>query len=168
MKRHLVKHDKVKPFKCDQCEKAFGLIFNLKRHVELQHNPGVELFSCSKCAQRLTTKRSLLTHEARHEAAEEKPKKSRFKCNVCNEISSSRRELRKHSALTQHKILREFSCATCTKAYIDQRELDVHNDVAHFKLKNHPCNICGKLFGRKSSLFNHLSIIHKEGVGNSM
>ena len=66
LKRHLVKHEKVKPFKCDQCEKAFGLIFNLKRHVERNHNPEVEFFSCSKCAQRLTTKGNLLRHEAKH------------------------------------------------------------------------------------------------------
>ena len=28
MKRHLVKHKKIKPFKCDQCEIAFDLKFN--------------------------------------------------------------------------------------------------------------------------------------------
>ena len=104
MKRHLVKHNKIKPFKCDQCEKAFDLKFNLKRHIVLHHNPGVELFSCSKCAQRLTTKRTLLMHEARHGAVEENPKSdiSKFKCNVCNDTSSTRRELRKHSAATKH------------------------------------------------------------------
>ena len=71
MKRHLVKHNKIKPFKCDHCEKAFGLKFNLKQHIDLHHNPEVELFSCSKCAQRLTTKRTFLMHEVRHS---EKPK----------------------------------------------------------------------------------------------
>ena len=163
MKRHLVKHDKIKLFKCDQCEKAFGLKFNLKRHIDLHHNPEVELFSCSKCAQRLTTRRTLLMHEARHE----KPKcdsklKSKFQCNVCNDISSTQRKLRKHCAVTKHQILRQFACATCSKAYVDQRELDVHNDVAHLKLTNHPCNSCGKQFGRASSLRAHLIKIHRK------
>ena len=165
MKRHLVKHDKTKHFKCDQCEQAFGLKFNLKRHIDLRHNPKVELFSCSKCAQRLTTKRTLLIHEARHEAVVEKPKsdskmKSKFPCNVCDDISSTQRKLRKHCAVTKHQILRQFACAICTKTYIDQRELDVHNDVAHLKLKNYPCNICGKQFGRTSSFRTHLTTIH--------
>ena len=159
MTRHLVKHDKKKPFKCDQCETAFGLKFNLKRHIDLHHNPEVELFSCSKCTQRLTTTRTLLMHEARHVKSEMKPT---FQCNVCNDISSTRGELRKHCAVTKHQILRGFSCATCTKAYINQQELTIHNDVVHLKLTNHPCKICGKLFGRASSLRAHLNTIHTE------
>ena len=159
MKRHLVKHNKIKPFKCDHCEKAFGLKFNLKRHIDLHHNPEVELFSCSKCAQRLTTKRTFLMHEVRHS---EKPKsdmkmKSQFKCNVCNDISSTRRELRRHGAATKHQILREFLCATCTNSYFNQRKLDIH--VVHLNLTNPPCKICGKLFGRKSSVRAHLATV---------
>ena len=83
--------------------------------------------------------------------------KSQFKCNVCDDISSTQRELRKHCAATKHQILREFLCATCTNSYFNQRELDIH--VVHLNLTNPPCKICGKLFGRKSSVRAHLATV---------
>ena len=223
MRRHLVKHTKLETFKCDQCESTFGLSFNLKRHIETNHNPNFDFFHCSQCIQKFTNKVNLVKHEIRHKGnliktrtftherfscdtcdkvvagksafkshlkqhLEGKPscevcqkefaarshlkrhkvrdhpetvvEKPIFHCNVCNDLNSTKQKLKKHYALVHNQILKQFYCATCKNSYVDQRILDIHIDVAHLKLRKYSCHICGKEFGRKSSLTAHTATLH--------
>ena len=228
MRRHLVKHTKLETFNCDQCERSFGLNFNLKRHIETTHNPNFDFFHCSKCIQKFTNKANLVKHEIRHKGAivntrkimrerfscdtcekvvagkaefnshvkqhlEGKPaceickneysstnslkkhkvrdhpetmaEKPIFQCNVCNDLSSTNQKLKRHYAVAHNQLLKKFHCVPCTKSYVDQRHLDIHYDVAHLKLRKYSCHICGKEFGRKSSLTAHTTTVHSGAPG---
>ena len=61
---HIRIHNGDKPYKCDDCDKAFGSSGNLRSHKKT-HNPG-ESYPCPECLKTFTNVRYLQAHIDRH------------------------------------------------------------------------------------------------------
>lgn len=61
LKKHELSHTTVKPFKCDQCCKAFKLKYALKKHQQSMHDSKTR-FNCSGCSKSFANHNSLTKH----------------------------------------------------------------------------------------------------------
>ena len=166
IRRHMVKHTKLGTFKCDHCEKTFGLSFNLKRHIDTSHNPNFNFFHCSQCPQKYTQKANLDKHEIKHRENIIKKiikKRPRFSCNLCNKEVAGKYEFRNH--MKQHVEGRP-ACEICQKDFAQICHLNKH------KAKKHPelvpkkpvfqCNICHDTSSTDAKLKKHYSAVHNQ------
>ncbi|XP_049883084.1 zinc finger protein 62 homolog [Pectinophora gossypiella] len=69
-------HQRVKPHKCDFCERSFFTTRELAKH-SLKHT-SIEEYSCDECSKTFTRKTALLEHKREHR------KDRRFKCTFCD------------------------------------------------------------------------------------
>ena len=78
VQQHIMyKHEKKKPWKCDQCEYAHALQTGLQEHVRNCHPKESDLKVCHICGYKTTLNHNLKEHiERTHE------KKRRFTCNL--------------------------------------------------------------------------------------
>ena len=67
LRRHLLNHENVYPFKCDDCEKCFKRRDNLKRHQKI-HMENAKLFPCPfpDCSKQFYRNDKLKDHLATH------------------------------------------------------------------------------------------------------
>lgn len=64
LQQHIRIHSGQKSFECDNCDKKFASVSNLKRHI-LTHEPkkpSVAVFKCEFCPKKYTRKGSVLRH----------------------------------------------------------------------------------------------------------
>ena len=59
-------HLKLKPFKCEQCDKSFAVAVLLKEHM-LTHTSG-QPYRCDLCDFACLNKRVLITHMTKHKS----------------------------------------------------------------------------------------------------
>ena len=48
-------HEGLRPYKCEKCDKTFGVRERLKRHFETVHE-GKKKYQCPLCSQKFTTR----------------------------------------------------------------------------------------------------------------
>lgn len=64
----------------------------------------------------------------------------------------------------QHEIrnepLGEYQCEICYKTLSGDYELKRHNRTVHENRRDHKCDFCGKMFGARSNLNNHMMKLH--------
>ena len=78
LQQHIVhKHEKSKPWKCEDCDYAHSLLAGLKRHKKTKHPDESTMKVCHICGHKAVTNQEIRKHiEATHE------KKRDFACNV--------------------------------------------------------------------------------------
>ena len=63
----------------------------------------------------------------------------------------------------------QFVCVICAKPSNYQRNLDMHINIAHTDMNEHPCHMCEQKFGTRSNLKRHLMEQHNiTQFGNSI
>lgn len=105
LKRHMLTHSNVKPYKCEICPKEFTRKDRLKEHAEI-HKRHLN-FKCLKCTRRFETHEDRVSHET-------KCIKKRFECYVCPYSSIRSAQLVTHF----HKIhigVKKLKCLHCLK-----------------------------------------------------
>ena len=149
---------------CSYCLKVFKDKYKLKDHIGVH----TELFMCQVCDKPFACNQTLKKHN--QEFHEEKEEIS-FKCRVCDLKCSNERNLLAHEK-THLKSADINKCAMCPGEIsfkqaraLRRHYLSVHKIVpSHFlrpdlhQAPHHPCNICGKLFGRKDTLEQHKAL----------
>ena len=60
----IIVHEKLKRFRCDQCEKAYSKKYLLNRHISAAHEG--QTFSCHICGEGFTQSKRLETHKLIH------------------------------------------------------------------------------------------------------
>ena len=145
-------------YKCETCDKKFGNMYHLKRHINLIHEAsdrrtraeqeselGCPL--CEKCFQRNyhLQRHIKLVHDQTKE----------FSCTWCGMKFSLRDHLIKHrNAGLNEKDEVKYRCEECDKIHCTLRSLQRHNSQEHGH-GQFQCEICEKSYSKKFNLKVH-------------
>ena len=150
LKSHLASHNIGERFKCDKCEKTFGLKSNLTVHQQT-HNS--ESFKCDHCHKMFTRKDSLNTHvKGQHE-------EKRIKCDECSKMFGTVGLLNAHKKRVH--VLKSFKCNQCGKRYKTQKTVNDHVKAVHDKV-TYACNFCEHKATTVAHLKTHKESIHEQ------
>lgn len=148
-------HQGLRPFKCNQCDKAFARKNHLDRHLASHMEDKDKPFHCSVCSKGCITQQQLKRHEITHTKS--------FKCEYpdCNESFYKHPQLRSH-VLSFH--LHKLKCDKCGKQFQRPYRLRHHVDKYHNpnNLNPYSCNFssCGQSFKTWTNLQTHIKNDH--------
>lgn len=135
-----------KSFKCNVCDKNFGRLFHLQKHMNTHRDQ--KAFACDQCSRKFCDPGRFEHHLLRHE----EKRFTVFKCNVCEKTFKNKLYLRTHELL--HTDTRPFICSTCGKAFKTKQYLNAHHTV-HNEEKPHKCTDCSQSFRNAFALKCH-------------
>ncbi|CAM9532997.1 unnamed protein product [Rangifer tarandus platyrhynchus] len=148
LSQHRLTHTGEKPYKCNKCSKAFGCSSRLIRHQRT--HTGEKPFKCDECGKGFVQGSHLIQHQRIHTG--EKP----YECSDCGKAFSQSSSLIYHQRI--HKGEKPYECLECGKAFSMSTQLTIHQRV-HTGERPYKCSECGKAFSQNSTLFQH-QIIH--------
>ncbi|XP_055295739.1 zinc finger protein 62 homolog isoform X2 [Sitodiplosis mosellana] len=164
---------------CEICKKTFCTEEMLAQHRLSHQREKKQLFACSFCDKKLSTKHELRLHLKHHEKdaacnicghvfadvkymlehRERHGKKPVITCRFkgCNLVFEDRREFMRHTSTHPDNEKRKFICNHCGKAMASKSSLKDHIH-SHTGEKPWKCDQCNKCFGRSGMLYRHLMI----------
>merc|ERR1712062_323176 len=154
VQQHIMyKHEKKKPWKCDQCDYAHALQKGLQEHVRNCHPKESDLKVCHICGYKTTINHNLKEHiERTHE------KKRRFTCNLCDAHFYRKSVMERHVRVN-HMGEKPFTCQICGMVFKSNANRWRHNRKLHQGLKFH-CSICANEFSDKKAVRRHILNVH--------
>ncbi|CAN8015429.1 unnamed protein product [Ixodes persulcatus] len=129
-KAHAITHTGVMPFPCSQCDKAFVVQDELKRHIILLHDKGKEK-QCPHCDRHFISDSRYEWHVRLHETL------AGFVCNQCGQLFESKAYLEHHRQ--RHSNYEEpCSCHVCGKVLKTLRAKTIHITHMHPEASSSP------------------------------
>ncbi|XP_038598165.1 zinc finger protein 696-like [Tachyglossus aculeatus] len=117
----------VRPHRCPDCGKAFGLQSTLLQHRRV--HSGQKPFVCPDCAKAFRQSSHLVRHQRIH--TEEKP----YRCARCARAFNRRTTLLRHQRV--HTGERPYRCPDCGRAFGQSSNLAQHRRI-HARHRPHP------------------------------
>ncbi|XP_052864464.1 zinc finger protein 2-like [Anopheles cruzii] len=165
------------PFRCAVCQKMFKMRKLLLRHEEVHHRRHHEApdhrFHCPHCDKHFASKASRSGHVSkvhRQGAPDDwsrcmAKKRAEHRCSTCESRFSTARLLKEHNE-TMHRNQHgeattrknSFPCDLCSKIFTRRSSLNAHKMVLHAGIRQHSCQICSRAFGKEDSLKTHLAL----------
>ena len=147
-----IKNVHTRPHNCDKCEKGFGDIPTLEKHVQMVH--GEKSHKCTLCSEMFSTAYLLRKHmENTHDMSR------LFHCSKCSKTFNSNKLLEHHVARA-HEMRNCEICPHCSKQF---SRLKAHLQTcsvkwSHTERRKFECPKCDKIYLDKSSLNRHMEI----------
>ena len=136
-------------FKCDHCEKTFGISRDRNRHIKSVHHE--ERHFCMECNKYYKTRKVYEEHLRSHLEGYVKPT---FECEICHRSFSSKYNLATHIKAEHLGMRKSFMCPTCGRTFTQKNSYRQHANV-HAGIKPYVCDQCGKAFSYEKSLKEH-------------
>ena len=155
-----------KNYSCGTCDKLFP------EEPTSHENTSIEssLLSCVVCAKQFLNVVELFLHFKLAHPDENCPlligEKKFCECKKPSDVTESLPIKVKKPKKVKFKVI----CDYCEKDFRSKKILERHIKEVHLDVKENPCNICGKLFARKSDRDLHMQKIHGKiaRYGNSI
>ncbi|XP_077287323.1 uncharacterized protein LOC143912050 [Arctopsyche grandis] len=141
-------HQRLKPFVCDQCGRAFTTKGILEEH-QVRHSDA-RPHICTICRKSFKTKQRLSIHLDTHNDTV-------YQCPHCPVLLNSRRTLRMH--LFVHDEVSRYQCTFCDKAFKRAKDLKNHNNL-HTGRRPYSCPWCSRTFANGSNCRAHKRRMH--------
>lgn len=85
---------------------------------------------------------------------------SYFECFMCGLVFSDEHYLNQHNLRCKDQRQSKHFCYTCHKGFSRNDTLNKHLSIVHLKMRDHQCEHCGKKFGEKGHLTQHIHEQH--------
>jgi KRAB domain-containing zinc finger protein len=161
MIKHMLKHTKEKPYKCQYCFQSYKKKQSLKGHkdgkscnLKLTYP---SLSPCYFCGKYFPNHLRLNVHIKIVHLKEDFFDR-KYKCQLCSKRSGSNSELNRHIQ-SVHTKERPCKCYFCSKSFISFGVLKRHM-VIHTREKPLSCYFCQKDFSDLDHLSDHIGRIH--------
>ena len=152
-------HLELKPYKCDICETSFKSLEELKTHQNRVHL-NMKSHECDYCGKAFSCPKALLLHKKSEHADLEKTKLKALECGMCDYKAYSKTEMVNHGFKHLDKEEKPYQCEECGRRFLQRSSLENHLKVVHLKIKDYVCKLCSKAFGTKENLKTHMKRIH--------
>ncbi|XP_059047569.1 zinc finger protein 883-like [Achroia grisella] len=136
---------KKKPYKCEDCNKAYKREVDFKRHITFSHRDQSAL-KCTMCKVKFTSWPSLEHHWRRHNV--------HYRCVLCGWLSRRPTAITAHNRRVHSMV---YVCNTCDARCRTLREFSNHYKEVHERII---CDHCGKSFMKKRTLEKHIKRNH--------
>ena len=124
LKRHLISHTGLKPFKCNQCDSSYRQQQDLKYHVFTNHTAGKSnliRYTCEECESSFIRASEKKRHMMIHSG--EKP----FRCEFCGYTCGRINQLNTHVLI--HGDTKPFMCNKCKYSSVQASNLKRHMNL---------------------------------------
>ena len=142
---------------CDQCEKTFQNEHKLRNHMAVHKE---RKFPCEHCHLRFLTNNMKEEHVNRQHL-----KLKNVSCAKCDYEGYSKNDLNCHN-INKHSGLKPYKCSICPMSFPRVSPLYTHQETHKNMQKttrDHPCQICGKMFKSRKGPVRCAKIHKSEG-----
>ena len=155
--KHMYREHGVSQYKCELCDKEYGVKWKLAEHFKLIHNP-LKPFKCEIGGKRFGMRWKLNDHFKMTRGEKS------FQCTLCEKAFRARCILNKHMKCHSGRSgangnNKRHQCTLCDKSYQCKRGLDEHM-LKHGGIKPHKCTECSMDFTFHSGLWHHMKKCH--------
>ncbi|KRT84467.1 zinc finger protein [Oryctes borbonicus] len=153
LESHFLTHELK--YDCQICQERFRCLYQCSLHMN-KHD--YQDFTCCMCSFFTDKKACLLQHINNIHL-----KKYLYYCGECGKGFNSKPDKIEHEML--HKGVKPHVCVVCDKKFSHSRNLLEHQLTYHSAMISgayleNQCSICKKVFGKKSTLENHIHVKH--------
>ncbi|XP_043752767.1 zinc finger protein 347-like isoform X1 [Cervus elaphus] len=145
--KHQAIHIREESHKCEVCDKLFDQSSQLARHLKIHSE--VKCYKCNECGKTFTDSSNLRRHQKIHTG------KKLFKCDICDKVFSRNAHLAGHQRV--HTGEKPYKCNECGKHFSQPSQFISHKRF-HTGEKPYKCDECGKAFRVKSILLSHQTV----------
>ena len=153
-----------KKYKCRFCKEAFGEKSDVQKHIAVMHFEDIAIVELkSEPLQNENQKANAIEDNSLDQINNEvKVDKSNDKyCGKCQKYFYDSRNLKLHID-TIHLKIKKYKCDECSKSFGRLNNLKCHVEIVHEKLKKFICNLCPRSFGHSGNLKNHIICVHEK------
>ena len=147
-----VVHEKVRNFKCEECEYSCYRQYRLKMHIYNRHSNQSVSYMCPKCFVKCSDIESHMQRVHLNPI----PDDHNFPCTYCEFTAKSKNTLRGHIRTIHQETL--ISCRVCAHN-VNKWKITVHMRK-HLDNK-FKCKLCDKTYREKRDLAKHILYVHK-------